>query len=421
MTRTRALVLWLTAAVALIAPAGAAAEAHRIGDIAVWAHVPYPGNPGGIAVSGDAVWVDSSAANLDRPFDAASALFAYGLGDHRLQPRRPNPVTVPERSVDTMGLAGIALDADGRQYIADMNGRVVRFDPRTQKVEDYATFPTSTWTSFTSMPTFDAFGPDGSLYVGDAGGQPVIWRVPPGGGQAEPWFVDPRLAGTWGATVLGLAVDPTGRDLYFAVGNQRPQITVYRLPLAAPDPANLEEFHAYDDVVSPPCAPSAIDHNTTPAVLTCEITQRLGASGIAFGRSGRLYVAFLSKNQISILDPDGREAARFPSTEENAKLPVPLDGPFGLAFDGRGSLLITNVGNPTAGYLPGHTPPPGGLDDSDSWAVLSAWVNDRAGRLFRPHITMTAAARAEVRAGLARLGTAPPAAVCFLAAVAGGR
>src|SRR3954453_8835288 len=124
MTRTCTLGLWLGTVAALIAPAGGGAGAHRIGDIAVWAHVPYPGDPGGIAVSGDTVWVDSSAANLDRPFDAASALFAYGTATHRLSGPPPKPGVVPERAVDAMGLAGIALDAHGRQYIADMNGRV---------------------------------------------------------------------------------------------------------------------------------------------------------------------------------------------------------------------------------------------------------------------------------------------------------
>src|SRR5256714_15123119 len=117
-----------------------------------------------------------------------------------------------------MGLAGIALDADGRQYVGDMNGQVVRIDPRTAKSEVYATVPTSTQTSFTDMPTFDAFGPDGSLYVGDAGGQPVIWRIPRGGGQAHLWFPDPPLQGGFGATVGGVAAEPPRPDPDFPTG-----------------------------------------------------------------------------------------------------------------------------------------------------------------------------------------------------------
>src|SRR5207249_12033893 len=54
------------------------------------------------------------------------------------------------------------------------------------------------------------------------------------------WFVDSRLSGTWGASVLGLAVDPSGRELYFAAGNQEPGIVIYRLPFAHPDGAHLQ-------------------------------------------------------------------------------------------------------------------------------------------------------------------------------------
>src|SRR5439155_167942 len=83
-----------------------------------------------------------------------------------------------------------------------------------------------------------------TLYVGDWSA-PVIWRVPPGGGQAQPWFDDPRLAGTYGANVAGIALDPSGEELYIAAGTQEGQIAVYRLPLAHPDAAHLEEFHRY--------------------------------------------------------------------------------------------------------------------------------------------------------------------------------
>src|SRR5947209_12081608 len=113
-----------------------------------------------------------------------------------------------------------------------MNGRVVRMNPRTGAQDTYATIPTSTYTAYTSMPVFMAFGRDGSLYVGEGGGQPMIWRVPAGGGQAQPWFVDPRLAGSWVGTVLGVAIDSTGDFLYFAAGEvHREQTAISRLQL----------------------------------------------------------------------------------------------------------------------------------------------------------------------------------------------
>ena len=37
------------------------------------------------------------------------------------------------------------------------------------------------------MANYGAWGPDGSLYVTDYG-QAVVWRVPPGGGEAGVWL-----------------------------------------------------------------------------------------------------------------------------------------------------------------------------------------------------------------------------------------
>src|SRR3954470_1574638 len=198
----RALALAAVAAATLAPPAAAT-------DVHVFAHVPYPGNPGGLAVDGRTLWVDTSAANFDRPFDGSSTVYGFSLDTGRLL----SAAKIPKPPVAAMGLAGIALDAAGHEYIADMNGRVARFDPRDGSSTTYATIPTSTSTSVADMPTFDAFGLDGSLYVGDAGGAPVIWRVPPGGGEAQPWFADPRFGGGYGASVVGLAVYPSGRDI----------------------------------------------------------------------------------------------------------------------------------------------------------------------------------------------------------------
>src|SRR6058998_3382419 len=234
------------------APSMAQTPQRPIGDIQVFATLPYPGHPGGLAVTGRTVYVDTSNADFSRPFDASDEIWAFNLDSGQPAGLRPNPIEVARAaSVQTMGLLGMALDSQGRIYAADMNGRIVRVDPRTGAQDVYATIPTSTDTSFTDMPGFPVFGRDGSLYVGDASA-PVIWRVRPGGGQAEPWFVDPRLAGTYyGSNVDGLAVDPSGHNLYFAAGGQ-PHIVVYRLPLAHPDASHLSTFHTYSDLVTPP-------------------------------------------------------------------------------------------------------------------------------------------------------------------------
>jgi streptogramin lyase len=359
--------------------AHAADSSRAVGDIRVFATLGYPGTPGGLAVDGQTVYVDTSAANFDRLFDGSDKVYAYSV-DSRRQLGQPIDVT-RQYPVAPMGLAGIALDSEGRLYVADMNGRIDRVDPRTGAQEVYSVVPTGTDTAAPDMPTFVVFDNDGNLYVGDAGGDPIIWRIPPGGGTAQPWFVDPRLAGTWAGTVLGLTIDPTGHYLYFAAGNQQPGIAIYRLPLDHPDSAHLEEFHRYSDVVVSPCDPGA-----GGGFLSCSATPAFGAGGIAFGTSGRLYVVLLAKNQLSILQPDGTEALRFPSPQDNAELDVPLSTPFDLAFDGHGTLLVSQAGDATFGNGPGNTPPPGGQQEAKNWVVYDVWVNDIAAPLSRPNI-----------------------------------
>jgi len=369
-----------------VCPGISGAESRRIsvGPIQTLAHVPYPGNPGAVAIDGNTMWVDTSSANFDRPFDGFSAVFAYDLRTGQLLSRSPNPIIVPKPPVAIMGLAGTALDFEGRMYVADMNGQVLRVDPRTNAITTYATVPTSTSTSLTAMPTFDVFGPDGSLYVGDASA-PVIWRVPPGGGQAQPWFVDPRLSGDYGAAVDGLAIDPSGRELYFATGPEA-NIRIYHLPLADPDASQLRLVHTYN--LSPElCTADAVqvtDPNGPLALLGCAGTNSAGAGGIVFGKSGRLYVSLLSVSQLSILGPSGDELLRFPDTQQNMQLDNPVNGPFNLALDGLGRLLIADLGDPTPAA--DQTLPPEPLPDSKSWAILAVQVHDTPARLFRPNL-----------------------------------
>ena len=355
-----------------------------VGSIQTLAHVPYPGNPGAVTIDGNTMWVDTSSANFDRPFDGYSGVFAYDLRTGQLLRRSPNPIIVPKPPVAIMGLAGTALDSEGRMYIADMNGQVLRVDPKTNASTTYATVPTSTSTSLTAMPTFDVFGPDGSLYVGDASA-PVIWRVPPGGGQAQPWFVDPRLSGDYGAAVDGLAIDPSGRELYFATGPEA-NIRIYHLPLADPDASQLRLVHTYN--LSPElCTADAVqvtDPNGPLALLGCAGTNSAGAGGIVFGKSGRLYVSLLSVSQLSILGPSGDELLRFPDPQQNMQLDNPVNGPFNLALDGFGRLLIADLGDPTNAAA--TTPPAEPLPDSKSWAILAVQVHDTPARLFKPNL-----------------------------------
>ena len=371
----------LGATLCTAAPARAQAPRRAVGDIRVFTTLPYPGTPGGVVVDGHTVYVDTSAANFDREFDGSDQIYPFNI-DSRRQSGAPL-VVQRQYPVAPMGLAGLALDSAGRIYAADMNGRVDRVDPRTGAQETYATIPTGTDTATPDMPTFLVFDRAGNLYAGDAGGSPIIWRIPPGGGIAQAWLVDPRFAGTWAGTVLGLTVDPSGQYLYIATGNQAPGIVIYRLPFAHPDSAHLEEFHRYSDLVVTPCPP---DPQNPVAIGSCAVPEALSAGGLAFGKSGDLYVVLFSKNQLSVLRPDGTEALRFPSPADNAKLDVPLSGPFDLAFNGEGSLLVSNTGDATIGNGPGGAPPPGGTVNAKNWVVFDVWVNDTAAGVPRPVI-----------------------------------
>src|SRR5882757_2300257 len=127
--RCRRICLILVAALLGAGASSAIASAEgdvSVGPIQTLAHVPYPGNPGAVAIDGSTMWVDSSSANFDRPWDGYSAVFAYDLRTGQLLPRSPNPIIVPKPPVAIMGLAGTALDSEGRMYVADMNGQVLR-------------------------------------------------------------------------------------------------------------------------------------------------------------------------------------------------------------------------------------------------------------------------------------------------------
>jgi DNA-binding beta-propeller fold protein YncE len=71
-----------------------------------------------------------------------------------------------------------------------------------------------------------------------------------------------------------------------------------------------------------------------------------GPDGIAFGKSGKLYVALAGTSQISVLRPDGSEEARYSGPAANpGGVPDPIywANPANIAFDdSEGTLLVTN-------------------------------------------------------------------------------
>nr|WP_242023809.1 SMP-30/gluconolactonase/LRE family protein [Nodosilinea sp. FACHB-13] len=254
-----------------------------------------------------------------------------------------------ERLSEIHGVAGVAVDGQHRVYVVSSQLGIVRLSPQDQGyrqeiyspvLPEIACNPSLPPTLPCSLPNEITFGPDGYLYWSDSF-QNTIFRVPPGGGLAEPWFQSDRLAGSATAPFPvgpnGIKVTPDGTELYVAVTTSAsaPGGAIYRLPFVnAPAENDLKLFHQYLQGEMP--------------------------DGIAFGQSGKLYVALQSPSEISILAPSGREEARLKGP---TNCPIAYDAPADFAFDDRGSVLVTNhalfSGNPAA------------------FAVLKVFVGDR--------------------------------------------
>jgi DNA-binding beta-propeller fold protein YncE len=344
----------------LVASAAGAARADTVGTTVPFAHVPYPNHAGGVTVDGDTVYVDTLNP-LSRAPDDYDAIFSYDLRTGAMLTDRPNPIKVPRRvSPAVMGLGLMAVDAQHRLYVADMLGQILRVDPHTGAQTVYAAFPDDSRLGVVGMPTGLCFDADGNLYVTDSGsGLGVIWKIPPGGGEAKPWLIWPASGAVYPSTAtLGIAIDPSRSWIYFSSLYQS-AAAVYRVPLNRPETSAVELVHAY----SPPVA--AIDPKAQ------ELHGWLDPTAIAFGQSGKLYVSLAADNQVSVLRPDGTEERRFPTAAQNAAQQVPYDDPLGIAFGQSGSLLVANtVLAPT---------------DQHSY-VLSASVGDSGLPLLRPSI-----------------------------------
>jgi len=363
MNRTMTLGAALLVAVGTI---GASADPREIGDTQVFTVLPAdgPGMPEGIAVRGDTVYVGTHVSIRGNAGGPPSRVYTFDRTTG--MPTGEIVIQGQDQSVNH-GILAMAFDAAGRLYVVDRNpGRIVRIDLETQDQETYATIPnlpacrplvgpeedcSPTVADSATFADYMAFAPDGSAYVTDLEAA-TIFRVPPGGGAAEIWYQDARFDGVFGLN--GIAVDRDQEYLYFAMtGSQQPttpaQGIIYRLPLTTESPAaaDLEEFFVYLEPAS-------------------------GPDGLAFGTSGKLYVALAGSNQVSILNPDGTEAARFPDAVSNQFQEVPFDLPASVAFDGDGSLLVTNQSFFTA--VPEH------------WVVFDVWVDDTALPLIEPAI-----------------------------------
>ncbi len=126
-------VLGTVAFAPVVMPALASESAHpAIGDISVFATVPAPGHPFGVAVDKNRIYISTSAGDFfASPFTGGhlnsdgERVFAYDMKGNLV--KTTSIATMPNSD---MGLFGLALDGNPTPnhnlYVADMNGRILR-------------------------------------------------------------------------------------------------------------------------------------------------------------------------------------------------------------------------------------------------------------------------------------------------------
>jgi sugar lactone lactonase YvrE len=319
-----------------------------LGDSRVIASVPFPGYPEGIAVHDGLIYTSGPAAFGVPGNFVPSQIFAFDEQTGALV----KTITVQGQPGPLNALSCLAFGDGDDLYVIDEFRGIVKINVETGEQSVYSEGFHPVYQSAFNPPAPVlindlAFDKRGYLYVTDSF-QATIWRVPPGGGAPQVWFQDARLDGPFGPN--GLRVDHQSDKLYFTqTFDAAGAGYVYTLPIVDhPSASDLQVFHAY--------------------------TAGAGPDGIAFGRSGKLYVALAGYSQISVLAADGSESARYSGPAQNpAGGTLAWANPANIAFNNRtGSLLVTNHASLTG--LP---------DPSPLFAVFDVYVNDKAGKLFK--------------------------------------
>lgn len=325
----------------------------------LFAVVPFPGHPLGIAVDDGTIYV-ATHRQADGAPGVASHIYAYNrYGDTIAD------WTIEGQTDPIQGLSGLALDAEGVLYVVDQSpSRVITLNPRTGEQHPYAELPDvplcgdttpdgSCSAAGTDRPAAGinlVFGPDGHLYIGDLQ-QALIWRVPPGGGTGEVWYTSRTWDSLFGPNTVRFINENT--------------LLVAESAHGLLDPADLPtaKGRLYTMDILPDGSPG------TPELFWEGTRDGDTPDGFAISENGNVYVALAVGNQVLMLDRHGREIKRFgnhPFPQE-----IPFDLPGGVAFFDN-CLLVTNqvfLGGPL-----------------DHQVVFSLPTYERGRELFRPEI-----------------------------------
>jgi sugar lactone lactonase YvrE len=321
----------VTALTAVASPAASAARARF--DTQVLALIPRPGFPALPIVVGDRIY-EGTYANMGGDFQK-SRVFEF-QGDGTLT----RSWTVAGQDLSRAhGVQVATSDARGRLIVLlKTTGQGLQLDRNTGEQRLYTTFPdvptcsaapagaqcSQTGSNDPPSPNYAAWGSDGSLYVTDYA-QGLIWRVPPGGGEAKVWLTDPKLdGGPFGTT--GLEILPDHKTLLFTQGSS-----------AGGGEPNPTTGKLYSVAIQ-------ADGRPGPITLRWESAATALPDGFAIAKSGRIYLAEAGlTSQLIVLGPDYKQLEAFPSTPFTGMngSPVPFDTPSGVAFYGT-RLIVAN-------------------------------------------------------------------------------
>ena len=300
----------LTALLVLLPPLAHALPSNRpVGDTRVLAStadtVPFPE---GVAVKGNKAYV-SGPATFPTSGTPASRI---GIYDIRTGARVREVTIQGQDTSQEHALSNLAFDEAGRLYVIETQQGVLRLDLETGQQELYAPpLPVIVPGSF-PLPNELVFDDAGWLYITDSF-QGTLWRIPPGGGAPQVWFQAPELlTGPFRFGPNGARLNPARTELWFLHSESG---LLYALPLVAqPQPSDLRRVYQF--------APGSVP------------------DGMAFGKSGRLYVALAFAHQVAVLDftADGIVEKRLGGPGPSA----PWETPASVAFTHDGSLLVTN-------------------------------------------------------------------------------